>query len=95
MAISPDEVRRVALLARLSLSDEEERAIADQLGHILDHFQRLAELNTDDVEPTAHVTATETLFRDDVVRNEPAPEEWLANAPGRDGRFFKVPKIIE
>jgi aspartyl-tRNA(Asn)/glutamyl-tRNA(Gln) amidotransferase subunit C len=95
MAISRDEVRRVALLARLALSDEEEQALADQLGHILDHFQRLSELDTENVEPTAHVIATETLFRDDEVRNQPATEDWLANAPGRDGRFFKVPKIIE
>jgi aspartyl-tRNA(Asn)/glutamyl-tRNA(Gln) amidotransferase subunit C len=95
MAIGRDEVRRVALLARLSLSDAEEQALTEQLGHILDHFQRLNELDTEDVEPTAHVVATETLFRDDVVRNRPAMEQWLANAPGRDGRFFKVPKIIE
>jgi aspartyl-tRNA(Asn)/glutamyl-tRNA(Gln) amidotransferase subunit C len=95
MAISRDEVRRVALLARLALSDEEEAAFADHLGHILDHFRRLAELDTEGVEPTAHVTASEAFFRDDVVQNQPSPEEWLANAPERDGRFFKVPKIIE
>jgi aspartyl-tRNA(Asn)/glutamyl-tRNA(Gln) amidotransferase subunit C len=94
MAISRDEVRRVALLARLSITDEEEQALADQLGHILEHFERLSELDTENVEPTAHVTATDTLFRDDVVRNQPATEQLLANAPGRDGRFFKVPKII-
>jgi aspartyl-tRNA(Asn)/glutamyl-tRNA(Gln) amidotransferase subunit C len=52
-------------------------------------------LDTENVEPTAHVIATDTLFRDDVVRNQPATEQWLANAPSRDGRFFKVPKIIE
>lgn len=95
MAISRDEVRRVALLARLSISDAEEQALTEQLGHILDHFQRLNELDTENIEPTAHVVATETLYRDDVVRNQPATEQWLANAPVRDERFFKVPKIIE
>jgi aspartyl-tRNA(Asn)/glutamyl-tRNA(Gln) amidotransferase subunit C len=95
MSIAREEVRRVAVLARLALSDAEEEAISEQLGHILDYFHRLSELNTDDVEPTAHVTSTATRRRDDVVQNEPSTERWLANAPARDGDFFKVPKIIE
>lgn len=95
MSISREEVRRVAVLARLALSDAEEEAISEQLGHILDYFHLLSELKTDDVEPTAHVTSTAVRQREDVVRNEPATERWIANAPARDGDFFKVPKIIE
>ncbi len=95
MAITRDEVRRIALLARLALDEEEEIALTGHLDHILTHFQRLTELDTSGVEPTAHIAAMETPFRDDVVANQPAVESWLANAPSRDGPFFKVPKIIE
>ena len=95
MAITRDEVRRVAALARLRLEpDEEERLTAD-LGHILDAFARLSALDTSAVAPTAQVEEDRVVFRDDEVRNPPASDGLLANAPARDGRFFRVPKIIE
>jgi aspartyl-tRNA(Asn)/glutamyl-tRNA(Gln) amidotransferase subunit C len=95
MAISRDDVRHIALLARLPLDAEEEAAFTEQLAHILAHFQRLDNLDTSAVEPTAHITPMATPFRDDVVVNRPDPDAWLANSPARDGRYFKVPKIIE
>jgi aspartyl-tRNA(Asn)/glutamyl-tRNA(Gln) amidotransferase subunit C len=95
MSITRDEVRRIALLARLSLTDAEEEELAGQLSHILDHFQRLGEIDTEGVEPTAHIAPMEPAFREDAARNESAPDRWLANAPARDDAFFKVPKIIE
>jgi len=95
MAITRDDVRHIALLARLPLSADEEAALTEQLDHILAHFQRLDDLDTDGIEPTAHIAPMATPFRDDVVTNPPDPEAWLANSPNHDGRFFKVPKIIE
>ncbi len=95
MAITREVVRHIALLARLPLSTEEEVAFTQQLDHILAHFQRLDNLDTRAVEPTAHIAPMATPFRDDVVVNQPDPDAWLANSPARDGRFFKVPKIIE
>jgi aspartyl-tRNA(Asn)/glutamyl-tRNA(Gln) amidotransferase subunit C len=95
MAITRDEVRHIALLARLRLTDAEEEALSDHLSHILEHFERLNDLDTSGVEPTAHVRSVDSTMRDDLVTNEPATEAWLANAPERDGAFFKVPKIIE
>jgi aspartyl-tRNA(Asn)/glutamyl-tRNA(Gln) amidotransferase subunit C len=95
MALSREVVRHVALLARLEVTAEEETAFAAQLDHILQHFEKLAALDTDGIEPTAHVVETASAYRDDVVTNRPAPEELRANAPARDGDFFKVPKIIE
>lgn len=95
MALSREEVRRIALLARLQLTDEEEAAFTDQLDHILQHFEKLAALDTQTVEPTTHVVHMEAAYRDDVVTNPPAEESLRANAPARDGDFFKVPKIIE
>jgi aspartyl-tRNA(Asn)/glutamyl-tRNA(Gln) amidotransferase subunit C len=95
MPITREEVRRIALLARLRLTENEEAEMTVQLDHILEHFQRLNDLDTESVEPTAHVTPMETPFRDDVVANEPQTEALLANAPARDGNYFRVPKIIE
>lgn len=95
MAITREQVHHIALLARLELGEAEEAAFAEQLDHILAHFEKLRQLDTDGVEPTAHIVEMETPFRNDEVRNAPAVEELLRNAPERDGRFFKVPKIIE
>ena len=95
MALSRDEVRHIALLARLEVSEQEEAAVTEQLDHILEHFEKLTALNTDAVEPTSHVVGMTAAYREDVVINEPAAEALRANAPARDGDFFKVPKIIE
>jgi len=95
MAITREDVQHIARLARLELSETEEEAFTEQLDHILSHFEALQKLDTTDVEPTAHVVNMETPFREDGVGNTPDVEALLANAPVRDGRFFKVPKIIE
>jgi len=95
MALSRDAVRHIALLARLELSDAQETEFTEQLDHILQHFEQLAALDTGDVEPTTSVVDMIPLYRDDVVTNPPAAEALRANAPARDGDFFKVPKIIE
>ncbi len=95
MALTRDEVRHIALLARLPLSDTEAAAFTEQLDHILEHFRALDRLDTASVEPTAHAAPMATPFRDDVVSTTPDADAWLANAPARDERFFKVPKIIE
>jgi aspartyl-tRNA(Asn)/glutamyl-tRNA(Gln) amidotransferase subunit C len=95
VAITRDEVRRVAALARLRLEpDEEERLTAD-LDHILEAFVRLQALDTSDVPPTAHVEDFGAPLRPDEVLNAAGDEALLANAPARDGRLFRVPKIIE
>ena len=93
--MSREEVRHIALLARLAVSEQEEVAITEQLDHILQYFEKLSALDTSDVEPTAHVVALESAYREDVVSNPPATDELRANAPARDDNFFKVPKIIE
>ena len=95
MALSRDAVRHIALLARLELSEREEGEFTEQLGHILQYFEKLAALDTENIAPTAHVVDMEPFYRDDVVTNPPAVEALRANAPARDGDFFKVPKIIE
>ena len=97
MALSLDEVRRVARLAHLRLSPEEEVALAGQLSAILDHVAQLGELDVSQVEPMTHALAAGDAapLRPDEPRPCLAPEQALANAPARQGTCFKVPRIIE
>lgn len=95
MAITREEVRRVAELARLRLAPEEESRLTADLDHILEAFARLSTVDTTGIDPTAHVDDFGAFLRDDEVRNPPAGEELLANAPARHGRLVRVPKIIE
>jgi aspartyl-tRNA(Asn)/glutamyl-tRNA(Gln) amidotransferase subunit C len=95
MKITREEVRKVAMLARLELSADEEAAFAADLDKILTYVDMLNELDTAAVEPTAHVVTVAPPFREDRVTNTPDPEALVAGAPVRHGTFFKVPKIIE
>jgi aspartyl-tRNA(Asn)/glutamyl-tRNA(Gln) amidotransferase subunit C len=93
--ISLEQVRHVARLARLELTPDEERRLQIDMSEMLGYVDKLNELDTDKVEPTAQVGESGTPVREDAVTNRPAAEAMLANAPAREGFFFKVPKIIE
>jgi len=93
--ISRDQIRHVAMLARLALTDAEEQALTTTLDDILQYMDTLNQLDTDQVEPTAHVVAIDTPWREDAVTNASATAALLANAPARDDDLFLVPKIIE
>ena len=97
MSLSLDEVRRVAVLARLRLSPEEEQVFRGQLSAILDYVEQLKELDVSNVEPMTHALAAGEAapLRKDEVLPSLAPDEALANAPAREGTCFKVPRIIE
>ena len=83
------------MLARLALEPDEEEAMAATLDAILTYMEKLGELDTASVEPTTHVLDPPAPLREDRVANAPDTESLLANAPARDGHFFRVPKIIE
>ena len=95
MAITRDELRHVAALARLRLAPEEEARLAADLDHILDAFARLQAVDTSSVPPTAHVEDFGARLREDEVLNPAAGDELLSGAPAREGRLFRVPRIIE
>ena len=94
MKITREQVLHVAKLARLKLSEEEEKTYARQLDEILAYVDKMSELDTEGVEPTAHVIPLETSYREDRVIPSLDPEDSLSIAPERSGSFFKVPKII-
>ena len=93
--LSGEDVRHIARLTRVGLTDEEVEKMRVQLTDILAHFQSLAEVETEGVEPTGHSTDTHTVMRDDVPRPSLPKNDVLANAPGENGGFFMVPRILD
>ena len=93
-ALTRADVEHVAHLARLGLTDEEFRMLEGQLNHILDQYAILAQLDTEQIPPTAQTIELENILRDDVVRDSLPVEAVLANAPEREGDFIVVPPIL-
>jgi len=93
--LSKEEVRKVALLARLALTPEEEERFARQLGSILGYVQQLQKVDVTGVTPIAHAVPLPAFERPDVVRPSLSRDEVLRNAPQRVGEGIAVPKIIE
>jgi aspartyl-tRNA(Asn)/glutamyl-tRNA(Gln) amidotransferase subunit C len=91
VAISRDEVLHVARLARLALTDEEVERLGAQLNAILEAVGKVAELDLEGVEPTAHPLDIVNVWSEDEPHDSLQVEEALANAPDRDAGFFKVP----
>ena len=95
MPLSRDEVRHVAMLARIALEPGDEEFYAEQLSGILAHIDRLKELNTDAIPPTAQVVEVANTLREDAPRPGLSQEEALANASAAVDGFFRVPSIQE
>lgn len=95
MAITSEEVRYVAALARLRFTEAEEAQLAGEMSAILGYMEQLGELDTDGVEPMAHVLDSSNVFREDAVQERITREQALANAPDADSDYFRVPKVIE
>jgi aspartyl-tRNA synthetase len=93
--ITKDQVRHVAKLACLKLSDAELEPYQNELNSILKYVETLNELNTDDVEPMSQVLKNRNVWRDDSPGKEKDRESLLTNAPEREGDYFKVPRILE
>lgn len=89
------EIGHIALLARLDLSEKEKDLFSRQLGSIIKYIEKLNELDTGSVEPTAHVLPLHNVFREDEVQPSLPREIALQNAPERNEQFYRVPKIIE
>jgi len=92
--ITPDDVRHVARLARLAVTDEEVELFAGQLAAVLEHATDVEALDTSGVPPTAHPLPLENVLRDDVVRTGVDREEVLRMAPGTEAGRFRVPRIL-
>jgi aspartyl-tRNA(Asn)/glutamyl-tRNA(Gln) amidotransferase subunit C len=94
-ALTPEQVDHVALLARLELTPEEKAKLTHDLNTILVHFERLQQLDTEDVPPTSHAIPMQNVFREDVVRPSLPRDSFLREAPDARDEFFVVPRIVE
>lgn len=95
MELSHDAVRWIAELARLELTDKEISRFAGQLSNILQHFERLQELDTSHIEPTASVLPLKNVFRADAAQPPLPPEAVIANAPDSQDNQFRVSAVLD
>ncbi|CAA9499843.1 MAG: Aspartyl-tRNA(Asn) amidotransferase subunit C @ Glutamyl-tRNA(Gln) amidotransferase subunit C [uncultured Sphingomonas sp.] len=95
MSVSKDQVRHIAKLARIAMSDEEIERLVPELNGIIGWVEQLGEVNTDGVEPLTAVIDQKLRLREDAVTDGNCRDEVLANAPEAQHGFFAVPKVIE
>jgi aspartyl-tRNA(Asn)/glutamyl-tRNA(Gln) amidotransferase subunit C len=95
MKLSREEVLHIALLARLGLTETELERFREQLSNILENFQILQQVDTTDVPPTAQSIPLQNVTKDDEVAPSLPADDVLANAPQRDGEFFRVKAVLE
>ena len=95
MSLSAADVRWVAHLARLELSADELAVITPQLQAIVAYVDQLRQVNTEGVEPLAHPLAIQNVFRSDEPAHSLPVDAALANAPAREGDFYRVPAVLE
>jgi aspartyl-tRNA(Asn)/glutamyl-tRNA(Gln) amidotransferase subunit C len=95
MALSPEDVQKVALLSRLRLSGPELDRFTIQLNRIVGYVEQLQELDTEGVEPMAHPLVIENVFREDEVRDSLDRDVALQNAPKQRNGFYLVPPVLD
>jgi len=95
MKISREEVLHIALLARLGLTEAEVDRLSEQLSNILENFEILKQVDTSDIPPTAQSIALQNVVSDDEIAPSLPLNDVLANAPQKDGDFFKVRAVLE
>ena len=91
--ITIKDVEHVAKLARLELTEKEKEMFTHQLGDVLEHVEKMNEVDTTNVEPMNHPIDFYNVMREDNKIYENTREELMQNAPDIEGEFFKVPKI--
>ncbi len=94
MELTPEEVRTIAELAKLDLTDDEVALYAGQLSDIIGYFQRLQQLDTSHIAPTASVLPLKNVLRPDVATAPLAPERVVANAPDAEENQFRVSAVL-
>lgn len=93
--ITKDQVKHVAQLARLDVTEEEAEQFTEHLSAIITYAEQLNELDTEGVEPTTHVLDLKNVFREDVAKHTISREGALKNAPDAEDGYFRVPSILE
>ena len=92
--INEQQIRHVAKLARLKITDEQVKTFTPQLNAILTYIAQLEQLDTSNIEPLAHCLPVSNVLRDDTINPSLSNTDALANAPAKDGEFFTIPKVL-
>lgn len=95
MKVSLEEVDRIASLSMLSLTQEKKLMLQQNLSDILEHAEKLNELDTSNVEPTTYILKQENVLREDKAGKYWEREQLLRNAPEKEDGYFAVPKVVE
>ena len=95
MKLSREEVLHIALLARLGLTEAEVTRLREQLSNILENFEVLQQVDTSGIPPTTQSITLQNVVSDDEVTSSLSPSQVLANAPQREGEFFRVRAVLE
>jgi len=95
MALSPEEVKKIAFLARLSIQEENIEQYSEDLSGILDLVEQMNAANVDDIEPMAHPQDAMQRLRDDTVTEVDQREKLMSNAPLQQDGLFLVPKVLD
>ena len=95
MKLSCEEVLHIARLAKLGLTEAEVNRLSEQLSHILENFEVLQQVDTTGVPPTAQPNTLQNVLKEDEAKPSLPQNEVLANAPQRDGDFFRVRAVLE
>lgn len=95
MALSPEEVKKIAFLARLSIQEENIEQYSEDLSGILDLVEQMNAANVDDIEPMAHPQDAMQRLRDDTVTEVNQREKLMSNAPSQQDGLFLVPKVLD
>ncbi len=95
MKLSREEVLHIARLARLGLTESEVDRLSEQLSNLLEHFEALQQVDTTDVPPTAQSIPLQNVTKDDEVADSLPPSQILANAPRKEGEYFRVKAVLE
>jgi len=94
MKLSHEEVLHIARLARLGLSEVEVNRLQEQLSNILENFELLQQVDTGNVPPTTQSITLQNIMKDDKVSNSLPKDQILANAPRKEGDFFRVRAVL-
>ena len=95
MALNSEEVRHIAVLARVGMSDDEIERMRDEMSHILENFDVLSQVDTEGVEVTGHVAGLTTVMRKDEIARSSPVEDVLSNAPSKESDFIRVRAVFE
>ena len=95
MKLSREDVLHIARLARLGLTETEVDRFSEQLSNILENFEILQTVDTTDISPTAQSIALQNVLREDKVADSLPQSQILANAPQKEGNFFRVRAVLE